>query len=1565
MLILKWKAEADNFKEKYMHSNQTSKQIQEWHGEGLEPIAIVGMSGRFPMAKNVPEFWTRLQNGEHCISRFTPGHLQSEGVDPSVFQDPNYVSAAPVLEDVEQFDAAFFGITPREAELMDPQQRIFLECCWEALEDAGYNPKSSGKATGVFAGARTDTYLFNILTHPGLVNAVGAFHLGLGNDLAFLSTRVSHFLNLTGPSVSVHTACSTSLVAVHLACDTLRQRRCDAALAGGVAVNVPHSVGYMYEEGSVQSPDGHCRTFDASARGTVFGSGAGVVLLKRLGDALANQDSIYALIRGSAINNDGSNKASFTAPSVQGQVEVIREALRVSEISPDSIGYVECHGTGTLLGDAIEVRALIKSFGKGPPASCAIGSVKTNVGHLDAAAGMTGLIKTALSLKHQTIPASLHYEKPNPQINFEGTRFYVNTATSPWVSAEGPRRAGVSAFGVGGTNAHVILEEAPKISHSKDEGGPQIFPLSARSEEALDRASRALADHLRMHPQLNISDVSFTLQEGRHHFGFRRAFVGSKAEEVIAAIDRGGSSSIAFQSSYTDISPAVTFLFPGQGAQHIEMAKHLYEKEPVFRSHMRDCSDILRPLISRDLVEVLYETSTSTESKSQNDLTQTWLAQPALLAVEYALAQLWLAWGVQPESLFGHSLGEYTAAVLAGVMSIENGLRLVAIRGQLMQRTAPGAMLAVSRCGSDVDAWLNGELSIAAFNAPDLCTIAGSSDAIKRLEAELKAQGIGCQPLRTSHGFHTALVEPAMAPFLSEVRKIRLNPPRIPFISCVTGTWIQPEEAQDPEYWTRQMRLPVQFDEGLTQLLLGESRLLLDVGPGQTLRRLALRKTRPHEACRVIAAMPASVASNEQTAALTALAELWELGVPLNWTTLHRGRARRISLPTYPFERTRFWIDPAKYSTPASRSSGQLPATQAPRKDPNVSNWFWLPSSKLTPRSLENRSDRGAWVVYDDGGGLGEQVSLKLEAKGEDVIRVKNDAEFRREGDFLYAMNPQIREHHETLWDSVLALGIDVGNVVCVSETDDVARANESVSDLTERVATKIVNSTLFGIQAMLHRSAGRPCRYFIVSGSLMDIERNDRLDPAKAGLVSLAKTLRDEYEHYGCRVIDILPDGDDSQRKETAERIAEEIRSASIEEIVAYRGKRRWTQHFERIQIHQEFSEQTLPLREGAYLILGGLGSVGLMVAEYLAHRGNAKLLLTSRTKLPPKTLWSEITETAPESVLAHRIRSILSLEEAGAEVETIAVDVADGEQMSTAVAYLEYRFGAIQGIIHTAGVTSGPSAFSTWSGLEPDAFHTQSRAKLHGLEVLANAIDGRDVPFVLLMSSNSSIVGGLGFAAYAAANRSMNAFAEEIARTQNRTRWLSVSWDHWPETRTAAHSSDLSELYGGLTEAEIMNALELKYRYAMTREEVQNALSYVFSFPGSGHLIVSTGSLLDRLTDSRTQSSNSGFSTVASSYSSHPRTPRPMLKNVFLAPRNELETTLAAIWEDFLGLEQVGVNDDFFELGGHSLLATQLVAQVRVKVGPDLPLAKLFEGPTIAQMAENVLSSSASVAT
>jgi len=870
-------------------------------------IAIVGMSGACSQAENLHLFWEKISRGEELI-RFIGG--EQSRFSPN--SGPVHVPAVSCMESVDLFDAAFFGMTPAEAEITDPQHRILLEHSARALEDSGYDPGKAAGAVGVFAGATTNSYLVrNIASRPDLMYSIDPVQLNIANGVDFLTTRISYKLNLRGPSHAVQSACSTSLVAVHCACRSLLDFECDMALAGGVSVNVTLFNGYNYQEGGILSPDGHCRVFDADARGTVFGSGAGVVALKRLEDALNDGDTIHAVILGSAVNNDGITKAGFTAPSVQGQIQVIVEALSAAGVEASSISYVECHGTGTPLGDPVEVRALSKAFGEGKANSCALGSVKSNVGHLDAAAGVIGLIKTVLALKHRMIPPSLHYRRPNPQINFAGTPFYVNTVLSPWKQESGPLRAGVSAFGVGGTNAHVVLEEAPEAEAGGESRPWHLLVLSARSEEALEEMGKNLAGHLRQHEEQDMADVAYTLQTGRQRFSWRRTLVCGSREEAMAMLEQGSEGMAWGHGEGEEGGGRTVFLFPGQGAQHRVMGGELYEREPVYRKHMEECSEVLKDVLGVDLGELLSGRGGEKEERLRGEMDQTWLAQPALLAVEYALAQLWMSWGIRPEAMLGHSLGEYTAACVAGVMTVEEGLKLVAERGRLMQRGRPGAMLAVMLGAEEVGEMLGKGLSVAAVNAPGLCTVSGEVEPVEELKERLQEGGVNCQRLRTSHAFHSEMVEDAGREFLEQVRKLRLRAPCIPFISNVTGKWIREEEARDAEYWVRQMREPVQFAGGMEELLREEGRVMLEVGPGQGLRRLGLRQREARRARLLLASLPGSGGGSEQQAMLNTLGRMWAAGAEVDWKGFQTGKRRRVPLPTYPFQRRRFWIDPA------------------------------------------------------------------------------------------------------------------------------------------------------------------------------------------------------------------------------------------------------------------------------------------------------------------------------------------------------------------------------------------------------------------------------------------------------------------------------------------------------------------------------------------------------------------------------------------------------------------------------------------------------------------------------
>jgi len=917
----------------------------------LEDIAIIGMACRFPGAPNLTRFWQNLCEGRESITFFTEEEIEAAGVEPTVLSSNNYVKAGAIIEDADLFDASFFGFTPREAEIMDPQQRVFLECAWEGLENAGYDPETCRDRIGVYAGAGINGYLLNIYSNPQLLQTVGAFQALIGNEKDHLATLVSYKLNLRGPSISLQTTCSTSLVAVSMACQSLLCYQCDMALAGGVSIKVPQKSGYVYEEGGIGAPDGHCRAFDAKAQGTVGGNGVGVVVLKRLSEALAGGDFIHAVIKGAALNNDGSAKVGYTAPSVAGQAEVIAEALAMARVHPETITYVEAHGTGTTLGDPIEVAALTQAFRAATQKKsfCALGSVKTNIGHLNTAAGVAGLIKTTLALEHQLLLPSLHFEQPNPAIDFDSSPFFVNTKLTDWTTNGGPRRAGISSFGIGGTNAHVILEEAPSGESSAKDRPNQLLVLSAKTETALNAAGANLAKHLESHPDVNLADVAYTLQVGRRGFDHRQMLVCDDLSEAVTALKTRDSTRV-WTNRAEQIDRPVVMMFSGQGAQYGNMARGLYEHEPVFRELVDRCAQMLLPHLQLDLRNVIYH------DQGQSKLNQTCLVQPALFAIEYALAELWMKWGVRPEAMIGHSVGEYVAACLAGVISLDDALMLVAVRGRLMQQLPPGAMLAVALGEADACSLLgqNRKLALAAVNAPSLCVVSGEAAAVRDFAAQCAARGAHTRLLDTSHAFHSEMMEPMLDEFLKYVQQVKLSAPRIPYISNVTGQWITDEEATSPSYWARHVRQTVRFADGVDELLKRGGRIFLEVGPGHTLSA-SLRQAQ--------ASLPGPGAKESDTRHLLGtLGKLWLAGAKVDWESFRCEKRRRLPLPTYPFERQRYWIARANNGVikPAApqvseqptassilRSRGSLPAES--------------PSSYTAPRTQVEKTIAGVW----------------------------------------------------------------------------------------------------------------------------------------------------------------------------------------------------------------------------------------------------------------------------------------------------------------------------------------------------------------------------------------------------------------------------------------------------------------------------------------------------------------------------------------------------------------------------------------------------------------------------
>ena len=1589
-------------------------------GTGKE-IAIIGMSGRFPGARGVDELWRNLREGVEAIRFFDDQELLAAGIDPELIARPDYVKAKGVVGDVEWFDAGLFGINPREAELMDPQHRIFLECAWEALERAGYNSGSPSGRVGVFGGASMNTYLLtNILPDLELVASADTLQASLGNDKDPLTSRVSYKLNLKGPSITVQSASSTGLVSIHVACQSLLNDDCDMALAGGVSLHLPEVAGYLYQEGGTTSPDGHCRAFDARARGFVAGGGCGVVVLKRLRDALADGDHVHAVIRGTACNNDGSLKVSYTAPSVDGQVEVYTRAYENAGITPDTLTYVECHGTATPMGDPIEVAALTQAFRgytdrKG---FCAIGSLKTNIGHLDSAAGACGLIKAALALEHREIPPSLHFERPNPHIDFANSPFFVNATLRPWETGGLPRRAGVTSLGMGGTNAHVILEEAPLAPAAGPSRSWQLLLLSAHTATALERATSNLAGFLEERPLLDLADVAFTLQVGRRRFGHRRALLCQGREDAVAALSRLDPERLLTVQQEPGNRPVV-FLFTGQGSQYPNMGRGLYESEPTFRHAIDQCAELLRiSLGGADLRDLLYpaESATGDLEGPAARLRQTAIAQPALFAVEYALAQLWMEWGVRPQAMLGHSVGEYVAACLAGVFSLRDALELVAARGRLMQQLPSGAMLAVPLAEAELAGELGDQLSVAAINRPDLTVVAGPAPAVAELERRLAARGLTCRALHTSHAFHSAMMDPILPHFAERVRRVRLSPPRLPYISNLTGTWIRPEEATDPLYWTEHIRRPVRFAAGLAELLAEPSRLLLEVGPGNSLTSFA----RQHPARRPSQlALPSLRHARERGDDLGFLlgtvAQLWLAGVEIDWRGFYAyERRRRVPAPTYPFERRRYWVEPSRAAGAAGRPAAER-AARARRREP--AEWCYAPTWRRSARgarvastAASGPSGDGPVLLFADGGGLAAELARRLVAAGHDVFMATPGADFARTGERSYALDPAGGDGYDLLLEEISRHGVTPASVLHLWTVGPIGQAASAPGAAALDAAIDLgFHSLVRLVQALGKRGLTEPTTLLVVSSGVQRVTGDERLEPAKAVLLGPCRVIPREYPNLACRSLDLpapppTPEArtaddagvaheafeaaDDAPGAAVTERcrrrwrrwldsaaagVLEELarlraaaatseggaKASGHEEVadleaVALRGGYRWVEGFDKLPLPALPAglEPACLRQRGVYLVTGGLGGLGLEVAAYLAKAVAARLVLVGATPLPDRANWDEWLQAHDATNrVSRRIRSVRDLEAAGAEVLVAAADVADAAAMETVRDETLKRFGAIHGAIHAAGRPGGgilqlKTQAAAAAVLDP---------KVRGARVLDEVLAGQQLDFLLLFSSNTAVLAQPGQADYVAANAFLDAFAEE--RRARGAATLAIGWDAWREVGMAVDTEVPEELRAWRRE-ELEQGL-------LSTEGVELLRRALAAMDATARLLVSTLDLEDRLARNRRaaaaltgrglagDAAAEGVATVEplSGRTSHPR---PPLANPYVPPRDDGERRIAAVWQELLGIDPVGVHDNFFDLGGNSLMAIRVISRLKSDLGEDVSEVSIFEGPTVASLAK-----------
>jgi phthiocerol/phenolphthiocerol synthesis type-I polyketide synthase E len=1458
----------------------------------LEGVAIVGMALRVPGARTVQEFWSNLCAGVESRVELSPADLAAAGMSPAALDDPRYVNAAFPIEDddVERFDAAFFGINPREAEVMDPQHRMFLQCAWEALEDAGHDPGQFRQAVGVFGGVFLSTYLHrNLLSNTELLRDQSELTIRHGNEKDYLATRTSYRLGLRGPSVALQTACSTGLVAVHFACQSLLNHECDMAIAGAVSVRSPQRTGYHWESGGILSPDGHCRVFDAKAAGTVFGHGLGVVVLRRLSDAVDDGDFVHAVLRGTAINNDGSDKVGFTAPSVSGQAAAVSEAIGISGVEPDSIGYVETHGTGTAIGDPIEIEALTQAFRARTDERgyCAIASLKSNIGHLGTASGIVGLIKAALVVQHGVIPPSLHFEEPNPKIDFASSPFYVNTRLSEWPLA-GPRRAGLSSFGMGGTNAHAVLEEAPQVDRDEAARPLQLVSLSARTAPALEEQTSRLLARLKDEPGLDAADVAFTLHTGRKPLPHRRMLVCRDVADAVQVLETQDAKRLLTGARPAPEHRPVAFLFPGQGAQYVGMGRGLYESEAEFRDSLDRCFEVLDDRCGLDLRSVLF--ADDGDAAAAEKLTATSYAQPALFSVSWATARLWMSWGIQPQVMMGHSIGEYVAACLAGTLSLEDALELVAERGRLMQGLEPGSMLAVSLPEAELSPWLTGPISLAAVNGPAMCVVAGPTPSIEALERQLTQRSVVCRRLHTSHAFHSSMMDPILEPFARRLQKAGLSAPKLPWISNVTGREITTGEATDPGYWAKHLRQAVRFGDGLQRLFAEPDLVLLEVGPGRNLSTFARQHPARGEERLILSSLrhPQDQVSDVELA-LTSLGRLWMGGAEVDWSAVYEGQQRqRVKLPTYAFESQRFWIEGSTKVDGAVREAEGGP--------------LWIPLWKQAPLPLADPGERRSArrVVVADALGVGAELVEELRKRGDDVTLASPDEDWS-------ARFQSAGELPATVVD-LRALGGQNGP--------------------EHRLAAFAALAKALG-EALEKGMAAKPVELCVVGSGLVDVTGEEVPDPDKAVLLGPCRVVPQEQPAVRCRVVDVPEPATATARRALVERLAAEIEEHAQAPLVAWRGRHRWAQTFETLPPVRTDRPSPRLRSEGVYLLTGGLGETGLLAADWLARTLRARIVLVDKAPLTERAEWDAWLvrhgEQEPESA---RIRRIREMERLGAEVLVLQADLTSGEALREAGDRTVERFGALHGVFHAAGRVAGlPLALAS-----PEALAAALSVRVRSARALEASMHGRELDLLVFLSSISSVAGGVGQMADAAVGAFLDALAHRLSAGGRPA--LAVDW----------------------------GSLRRQDGETVAPEETAEALAQALRCPVPQVAVsaLSPRALAELNAARGAQPGESGIAGSASIAAVPVRTatrhPRPSLGSSYVPPRTDLERSLAALWQDALGIDKVGIDDNFFELGGDSLLAVRLTREMKERFQVEITAATLFEGPTVRSLGEIV---------
>jgi len=1501
--------------------------------EGMD-VAIIGMVGRFPGAENIDEFYQNLKEGKNTVSYFTKEELIENGIPKEDIEKSNYIKAKGVIETAESFDNKFFGYTPSEAKVMDPQMRLMHECVWQALENAGYSPETFNRLIGVYVGG-TPNPLWETLTFLDEENNVlNPFSKSILNDKDLMATRVSYKLNLKGPSMAFFTSCSTSLVAIHTAVQALLNGECDIAVAGGVSATYPNKQGYEYQEGMHLSPDGCCRSFDAKANGLVISDAIGLVVLKRVEDAVDAGDTIDALIIGSAINNDGNRKVGYTAPSVEGQEDVMRIAQSLAEIKPQDIAYIETHGSGTRLGDNIEIEALKRVFHKSECAKLTIGTAKTNIGHTNSAAGAVGVIKTVLGLKHKEVFPHINFEMPHPELELEDSPFHIVTKLETLSNEGKPLIAGVSSFGVGGTNAHVILKEAPKLKEVKDfSNEEQIIVLSAQTVTALEAQKENLRVFLKKNKKYSIKDLAYTLQVGRTEFNHRCAFAADGIEKIVTILNDTNPRGV-WQNEVLE-KPKYVWMFAGQGKQYFNMGRELYDHEPYFREEINRCLELARSIGGINYKKYLYgDTLEDTESIISTDI-----VQPMMFCFEYALAKFFMELDVPVNYLIGYSFGEITAACLAGVVELKDAIRMVVIRGKLMKQGVAGSMLSVPLPDAEVKNLINDNISIAIDNG-ETCIVSGLKEDINEFQERLKNMKILSIPIKGEHVAHSFLLKDIADAFEEVMNGIQLSAPKIPIISCITGKILSNSEATDMKYWSSHMLRTIKFYNGIKDFKDKSKYVFLEFGPGRDLSNI-VQRCRNQESTTIDLVRGNSSITSDMNMLMNRIACLWTLGTKFQWDKLHTsGKGKRIHLPTYPFERQAY---PFHKSIADIRSNKSVIKTH---RNSNMSEWFYVQYWKHSILEVDRKKTKEqslTWLVLSDSSTILKNIKEKLYQQGDVVIHIESGSEYKCIDNNHYVIDLNNSDDFYRVVSSLIAKKIIIDRVIDLFPVEE-GLLQELLHIETCKNTQQIEKAQLRGmysiirlLKAFVQEGMTNEMKLMIITDSMNSITGSEDINPNYATLVGLVKVINQEFVNIQCSNIDIeMKNLKEQEKIVLAEHLIREFNSRLGISEVAYRGKYRWVKGYENHPIEVENHRKYGIKQGGTYVIIGGFGKIGFEVAKYLMKTYSTQIAIITRSEIAESEQFARENQISEKEI--SKVGKIEMLRKLGNVIVEVA-DVANLSLMEEAFEHIEQKLGKVNGVIHVAGVT-GIKTSKAVTELTLHDCMLQFNAKVFGLYVLEQVLADKEIDFCMLFSSLSPILGGLGYGAYAAASSFMDAFNYYHNLTSEQ-QWIDVNWETW--------------LNEGFIDTAMYALGSYNAQMTLSVEEAMQVFERILAWVDFDKVVVSSGVLEQRLKRWINLESIEQVDKITNEMIQNFQM-RPQLVNEYVAPSTKTEEILCETWNKILGMADIGVQDNFFELGGDSLKLLNTVGVIYKEFNVDIPVSEFFNNATIEYLAKRI---------